>query len=264
MINKGSITVVGIGTHFDYDNTAAFQRALTNATRIMTIIREPKSTWLDLEFHDLPIEVLSEAYRKGINRQFNYEIASDKVITSAKQGEHVCFVTYGSPVTYDRVATLIRLKAIEQHIPCVVYSGVSSIDSILGFIGEDMAPGLQIVEARWAIRSRYRPDPKLALLLMQIGAIWTDEIPELNDSSTNKLNAIRDFLLLYFPNNHLVIFVRAPVTIADSGYLRISYLEDINSGPRDDILGTSLFVPAMVDPDQKRKHWYQMFVEQSR
>jgi hypothetical protein len=257
-MSTGAISIVGLGICFGRDRTEGLRRELAQCQRIFTIVREPVSLWAPEDVALPPVVTLYNEYAEGVERVLNYEKAATRVLGAALQGERVCFLTYGSPSVYDRVAMLLRLRGVEAGLDVRCLSAVSSIEAILSFIGEDMAPALQVAEARWAVRSGYRIEPNAALLLTQIGAFWTDQVPLLSEAAPERLEPLRHYLSQAYEGAHPAIFVRAPVTDGDQGYLRVASIEGLVFGSQADLLGTSLFVPAAIDRERERKLWHRL------
>ncbi len=141
---------------------------------VFTTIREPASLWLPHELRDVELVRLHEEYTNRDDRLDNYRRIAAKVVARARSGAQVAYFTYGSPVVFDRVVSIIAEESRSKSIDCRVIPAASSVDALLAFIGSDMAPGLQICEARWLVTQKVRLDPSLAALLFQPGLFMTD------------------------------------------------------------------------------------------
>ena len=180
------------------------------------------------------------------DRLDNYLRIAERVLARAQEGGNVAYVTYGSPVVFDRVVSIIAGTSRDEGLDCRVIPAASSIDALLAFIGEDMAPGLQICEARWLVKAKVRIDPSLAALLFQPGVFATDGVARGTADELASLAELREYLGAFYPEDHPALFVRAPFSVMDPGYLARRTIGALERGSTDDLRDTSLYLPAQA------------------
>jgi len=250
---RREVVILGTGTMLGGDLTVRFRDALTAAARIFTIVREPAGLWLPKDLATVELQSLNHLYSNAESRVDNYLRVGRYVVDAAAGGGTTALVTYGSPVVYDRVTSVVRNLCEANRILCRVIPAVSSIDSMMAVLGEDIAPGIQICEARWLVKSQIPMTASLQALLFQVGIAWTDGLARTDDATPDKLAELKHYLLRFYPPAHPAVFLRAPGFDGDAGYRRATPLARLDMGFVDDLLGTSLYLPAAgVSPGGSR------------
>jgi hypothetical protein len=212
---------------------------------VFTTIREPASLWLPHELREVELVRLDREYVNRQDRLDNYLRIAERVVAAARAGDRVAYFTYGSPVAFDRVVSLIVERSRAEAIDCRVLPATSSVDALLAFLGLDLAPGLQICEARWLVKRSVRLDPSLAALLFQPGLFMTDGIAEGSVEELAALAELRNYLAAFYPADHPALFVRAPFNVMDEGYLARRTVGTLERGSPEDLRDTSLYLPAI-------------------
>ena len=258
METKGHVWVMGAGAFTSRRLPVGLADRLAKLKAVFTIIREPLGIWLPVELRGIQVVRLADEFTNFTDRIDNYQRVARRVVEAARDGSEVMYITYGSPVIFDRVLSFIRNMCFEANLLCTVIPATSSVDALLAFVGEDMAPGLQICEARWLVRNSIRLDPRLAVLLFQVGVYWTDGLVQPTEIQTSHLVSLKEYLLKVFPAKHPAVFVRAPFTMADEGYANCRSLDELDSGVPQDLMGTSLYLPALSDTERDYKSWWCM------
>ena len=156
-----------------------------------------------------PLESLSRAYRRDRKRYDNYREATGIVLAATESERPVAYLTPGNPVTFDRVAHEILAATRERNLRAVVIAGVSSVDTVLVDLQQDPAPGLPIFEASLFVGAKVQPDMRFAYLLMQIGVFGTNYPVIGREPRVNVLAPLKDYLLQFYPSDHLVVLVRS-------------------------------------------------------
>ena len=239
------LAIVGTGVSPTAHMTEETRAVLTGAQQIATIIQEPAERWLPAAARHVPIHDLYHFYRGDRERCCNYEEACARVVDLALTATSTVLVCPGAPNMYDRLVTLVAEAAVRAGLRVRIYPAVSSLEGCLAHLGEDMAPGLQVHEVRWFMRRGLALNVEIASFFVQPGAALTDRMPTLADASPANLGPWRERLLEQLPPEHPIVFVRAPYGCDDEGYLRVARLEKACAGPREDLIGTSLYVPAL-------------------
>jgi hypothetical protein len=241
---KGQIWVLGVGAYGSRRLPVGVADRMGQLDAVFTIIREPRSLWLPHELGEVEVIRLDGEFTNRRNRLDNYLRIAGRVLDRARVGGNVAYFTYGSPVVFDSVVSIIASSSRDERIDCRVIPATSSIDALLAFIGEDIAPGLQICEARWLVRAKVRINPLLATLLFQPGVFATDGIAHGTADELAALAELREYLRAFYSHDHPVLFVRAPFSVIDAGYLARRTLDALEQGSPDDLKDTSLYLPA--------------------
>ncbi len=242
---RHELAIVGTGVSPTAHLTEETRAVLAGAEQIATIIQEPVERWLPVAARHRPIHDLYHLYRDDRERRCNYEEACARVVDLALTATSTVLVCPGAPNMYDRLVTLVAEAAIRAGLRVRIYPAVSSLEGCLALMGEDMAPGLQVHEVRWFMRRGLALNVEIAGFFVQPGAALTDRMPTLADASPENLAPWRERLLEQLPPEHPIVFVRAPYSSDDEGYLRVTRLGQACEGTREDLIGTSIYVPAL-------------------
>jgi hypothetical protein len=241
---NGQIWVLGLGAYGSRRLPVGVADRMGQLDAVFTIVREPPSLWLPHELSEVEVIRLDGEFTNRRDRLDNYLRIAGRVLSRARLGGNVAYFTYGSPVVFDSVVSMITRSSRDEGIDCRVIPATSSVDALLAFIGEDMAPGLQICEARWLVKAKVRVDPSLATLLFQPGVFATKGIAGGTADELAALAELREYLRAFYSHDHPALFVRAPFSVIDAGYVARRTLETLEQGSTDDLKDTSLYLPA--------------------
>jgi hypothetical protein len=244
---KGQIWILGLGAYGARCLPTGVASRMEGVACVFTTIREPASLWMPHELRDIELVRLHGEYTNRSDRLDNYKRISERVVASARADGRVAYFTYGSPVAFDRVVSLIVEQSRAEGVECQVLPATSSVDALLAYLGLDMAPGLQICEARWLVKRSVRLDPSLAALLFQPGLFMTDGIPDGSLEEMAALSELRNYLAQFYPPDHPALFVRAPFTVLDEGYLARRSVRALEHGSLEDLRDSSLYLPPIGD-----------------
>jgi hypothetical protein len=242
----GRIWILGLGAYGSRHLPVGVADRMGRLDVVFTTVREPVSLWLPHELSDVELIRLDGEYINLEDRLDNYLRIASRVLAPARAGRKVAYFTYGSPVIFDRVVSTIARTSRDEGLDCQVVPATSSIDALLAFIGEDMAPGLQICEARWLVKARVRIDPSLATLLFQPSVFATDGVARGTADELATLAELREYLSVFYPQDHPALFVRAPLSVMDAGYIARRTVCALEKGSPKDLKDTSLYLPAAV------------------
>jgi hypothetical protein len=245
---SGRIWVLGLGAYASRRLPVGVADRMGRLDAVFTTVREPASLWLPHELGQVELIRLDGEYTNLEDRLDNYLRIAERVLARARAGGNVAYVTYGSPVVFDRVVSMIAKASRDESLDCRVIPAASSVDALLAFIGEDMAPGLQICEARWLVKAKVRIDPSLATLLFQPGVFATDGVARGTAEELAALAELSGYLRAFYAHDHPALFVRAPFSVMDHGYLGRRTVGALERGSLDDLRDTSLYLRAVAAP----------------
>jgi hypothetical protein len=92
-----------------------------------------------------------------------------------------------------------------------------------------------------------QPDPRTACVLVQIGLFCkrnpvTDTRPR-----ATALEVLRDYLLKFYPSDHLIVLVRSRTGGPSQPFVRPIALSELPTVPGDCQLGSSLYIPPLLE-----------------
>jgi len=126
---KGQIWILGLGAFGSRHLPTGVASRLGGLTRVFTTIREPASLWLPHELRGVDVVKLDREYVNRRDRLDNYLRIAERVVAAARAGDRVAYFTYGSPVAFDRVVSLVAERSRAEGIDCRVLPATSSVDA---------------------------------------------------------------------------------------------------------------------------------------
>jgi uncharacterized protein YabN with tetrapyrrole methylase and pyrophosphatase domain len=194
-----------------------------------------------------------EFYTEGRLRVQNYELVARAIIEAADLDRPVGYVTYGNPMSYDRVAQNLIEYANESKLMVKIVPGISSLDTILCDLNADMAPAIQIFDASWFIACQLRPTTEIAVLLMQVGAFGSLRTHYRDRPDGSSLAQLVEYLCQFYPRSHKVSLVRSTGEEEQPAKVRSLEIGELCRATANDLSGASLYLPAakILRPDER-------------
>jgi precorrin-2 methylase len=197
-----------------------------------------------------PLQSLSPAYSKDRLRSENYHEAARMVLDAAARATPVAFLTPGHPMVFDSVAQNI-LEATRRHNYKVrIVNGISSIDTVLACLQEELAPGLQILDATIAMTHNITLDPRIACLLLQTSVLGTLYPTADKAATTQSWRRLRDYLTHFYPTTHPVHAVRSENPFTPDPAIHTTTIANLATHPEAIPIGASLYIPA-ISPNKR-------------
>ncbi|MER7273756.1 SAM-dependent methyltransferase [Dactylosporangium sp. NPDC000244] len=187
---------------------------------------------------------LMPLYRPGELRDDTYALQVDAIVSAARADPPVAYLTPGNPMVFDSVAQGLLAAGDRLGLSIEILAGVSSIDTILVDLRRDAAPGLQIYEASTLLIYQLQPRTDIACLLMQPNAFGTVFVASDRQPTALALRPLRDYLLRFYPAEHLVWYVSSSMAGSREPQLDCFVLGDLGgteSAPQEP--GRSLYLP---------------------
>jgi precorrin-2 methylase len=131
------------------------------------------------------------------------------VISALTDFSPVGYVTYGNPLVYDSVSQHLVRFAKDSGTHLRIVAGLSSIDALLCDLGIDMAPGLQVLDATWAVAAKIVAQTDLALVLLQLGAFGSLRTHYQVMPPASALHDLITYLSGFYPSSHEVFLVQS-------------------------------------------------------
>jgi uncharacterized protein YabN with tetrapyrrole methylase and pyrophosphatase domain len=196
------------------------------------------------------VEVINalEMYVEGGPRVRNYETVARTIIRALENHRPLGYVTYGNPMSYDRVAQNLVLYAKESDCALQIVPGISSVDTVLCDLMVDMAPAIQIFEASWFFACEMNPNITAPLLLMQVGFFGSLRTHYSVRSDGRSLSELIEYLCRFYPPDHSVSLVRSTGHESQPTAIRGSALKELITATAEELSGSSLYVPSVEAP----------------
>ena len=117
-------------------------------------------------------ESLATAYEDGRARQDSYDEMVRRVLHWVRRTERVCVALYGHPGVFARVGHEAIRSARAEGYCAMMQPGISAEDCLIADLGVDPgAAGMQSAEATYFLDNRLQIEPRMALVLWQIGLL---------------------------------------------------------------------------------------------
>lgn len=150
---------------------------------------------------------------------------------------------------FDSVTHGLLTLGKERGLTVKVYPAVSSIDTIMVDLEHEVAPGLQIYDATWLVGCSIEPRVDIPCLLLQTSVFGTAYVAAGYQPRPHALVPLRDHLLQFYPGSHEIAFVSsAEQWYGEAGIYRLM-LQDLGTIGKQELQGTSLFIPRLRDPN---------------
>jgi uncharacterized protein YabN with tetrapyrrole methylase and pyrophosphatase domain len=238
--------LIGLGVMIPGHVTVQATRAMSQCSFLYSIVQESPRLWLPSD-KLTKIEVVNvlEWYAEGRLRTENYERVARAILASLGGGRCVGYVTYGSPMSYDRVAQNLVQYARETGLSVQVVPGISSLDTVLCDLRVDVAPGIQIFEASWMVACQVLPRVDVPVLLVQVGAFGSLLTHYTRRSDGSSLRELVEYLSQLYPKTFRVSLVRSTGQEDQPAKVQSLALACLCDVTQDDLSGASLYIPAL-------------------
>ena len=155
-----------------------------------------------LRSHCTDIRTVFDIYEQtDRSRAEIYREVAARVVSEGQQLNRVALVVFGHPLFLISASEYVSHLGRESGFTVRVLPAVSSFDTILCDIEEDLGYGVQIYCAENLLDHKYRIDPRVPLLLFQLTQF---KDPKLIRSAPDPgvFAPLVDYLLQYYPADH--------------------------------------------------------------
>jgi uncharacterized protein YabN with tetrapyrrole methylase and pyrophosphatase domain len=230
---------------------------MAQCDRIYAIVQEPPRIWLPKNAPpSLDVVNAFALYEEGAVRSDNYERVTKTILGAFQAANNVGYVTYGNPLAYDSVAQSLVLSAPRQGIDTIVVPGISSIDTLLCDLRTDMAPGIQVFEASWAVAANIQLDVGTAAILLQLGTFGSLRAHYRDRRPAESLAGLMNYLAARYGPDHRVALVQSSGG-PRSARIRHVEIRNLCDVAISDYLAASMYIPPLrpagVDEEIVRK-----------
>ena len=234
--------ILGAGVSTPAHLTLEVLDALKKCKVLYTVIRQPKEEWLPVS---VDIEVISywKLFKSGDFRTNNYNLAVETILSAVKTQKPVAYLTPGNPVVFDSVSHALIQQGRERGYKVVVCAGISSIDTLLVDLVQDVTPGLQVYDASSVVLYDINLNPCFPVILFQVDVFGSNRALHGINLPLDYLVPLKNHLLKFYPGNHEVVFVRSQTSKDTDGRMNKMKIKDLDNVDSREEMGTSLFIP---------------------
>lgn len=238
--------ILGAGVKIPAHLTVEVLEAIQSSNVLYTVIRKPKEEWLPTS---VDIDVISywDLFKAGDIRRNNYKRAVESILDAIEAKGPVAYLTPGNPVVFDSVSHALIEEGGKRGYKLKVCTGISSVDTLLTDVVQDIAPGLQIYDSSSLVLYDIPLNSCFPSILFQVDVFGSNRALHGIKTPRNYLLPLKEHLLRFYPENHEVTFVRSEMfTPAEKRLhkLTINSLDDIDSMEE---MGTSLYIPSLEE-----------------
>ena len=195
------LVLLGYGVADSLQFTIEAQRAIGRATTVYAIAPPPS---LAAHLKSLRIKLVDLAERLATGPEGALDVA-DFLLRRAALEPPAVLISPGNPLFLNSVARLLLQAANERSIAVTLVPGVSVLDTVISDLGLDVTTrGLQIFEARHLLGLRHQPNPRVPLLVLEMGALPLG-FPQAEPAAVH--HAFHDHLAAHYPAEHAVTLI---------------------------------------------------------
>jgi precorrin-6B methylase 1 len=170
MADGGHLVLLGYGVADSLQVTVEAQRAIGRATTVYAVTPPPG---LVQYLKGLRVKVvdLGEKLSEGSGPAAVLDVADFLLRRAVLEPPAVLF-SPGNPLFLNNLARLLLQAANERGVAVTLVPGVSLLDTVISDLGLDVTTrGLQVFDARHLLGLRHQPNPRVPLLVLEVGAL---------------------------------------------------------------------------------------------
>jgi uncharacterized protein YabN with tetrapyrrole methylase and pyrophosphatase domain len=212
----GSLTIVGTGIRLASQVTSEALAQIEHAERLFYLAGEPATAYW-LQRLNASAESLLDCYVEGRPRAAAYVEMATRALDAVRAGQRVVVAFYGHPgIAVDPAHAMLR-QARKEGYRARMLPGISAEACLIADLGVDpLRPGWQSYEAWTFMAARPRFDPRVSLVLWQIGLIYHRGISMAGTHDPRGLKDLSRALSTRYPSTHSVVLYEAsPFHIAE-------------------------------------------------
>lgn len=193
---------------------------------------------------------LDKVYWSGELDEDVYTRIADMVLDEGKKGPRVVLVVDGHPGIYQDLSWDIYDRGRRRGLKVKILPALSFFDLMIAFCDLRIdASGLQILDATSIVAFNFTLDPYVDTLLMQIGWFGTSLLVEIDESKKGRFSPLIKYLSQYYPRNHVVKLIRAPVRADERPTIISTKISSLDRYHKSITTDMTLLVPALGTGD---------------
>lgn len=170
MPHPGSLTVVGTGIRTALQTTPEARACIERADKVLFLLDPVGARWI--ASLNPSAESLDHLYSADLPRLETYRAMVDVILVHVRQGLDVCVAFYGHPGVFVSPSHEAIERARSEGYRALMLPAISAEDCLVADLGVDPGRwGCHAYEATDFLLHRRVPDPSVALILWQLGAL---------------------------------------------------------------------------------------------
>jgi uncharacterized protein YabN with tetrapyrrole methylase and pyrophosphatase domain len=249
MSSNSSVHVFGFGVRAINQITLESNYLLQQMEKVFHIEHDPRVSEYLADIGCTEVN-LKHLYEDGRRREEVYQEICDVIIEEARGGSKCAYLAPGNPVFLNAVVFKLRESTSRLGIPIFVYSGVSSIDTLLTdlFIPVE-ATGLQCFEATHFVRMKPVIDKRVPLLLFQPGVVEAYDVRRIAGVHLPGVKILQNVLIELYGTDQEWILLRSAISTDESPVISTGVLSDLLEKASHLKMGT-LLIPGNWECDE--------------
>lgn len=194
---------------------------------------------------------LSDDYWTGELCDDVYKRLEETVVAEVrKNGPGVSIIVDGHPMLFDDVNWSLLRKGKRRGLNVVAIPGISSLDTMMIDVGEDLGNGAQIVHANQLLVYEIALDPHLQTYVLQVGKFGTEFFSrETRRNLPGRFTPLAAHLTRFYPADHMATLIISLGKKSIRCRIRLGELDNARAflhRHQDD--GLTMYIPAYPRP----------------
>lgn len=237
------ITIIGTGLRGERHLTLEAIEALSRAERVYHLVTGIEAVQTLSRFNPVVLPLFHFYQEGALDLEVYGQIAS--FLIAEGQQLDIVFAVMGHPSIYVAPTHLLIENGPRWGVAVDVLAGISTIDSIILTLPRDIgSTGLQVLDSNRLVSYGLTPDPRVPLLLFQVGCFGSGYITRCRENADNRLSRLVDALLVFYPEKHPVRLVEYGMGYPHTERNYVLYLRDLRHAGALVNYNTTLLVPA--------------------
>ena len=194
---------------------------------------------------------LDDVYWTGEVDEEVYTRIANIVLDQAKDGPGVALVVDGHPGIYQDLTWDIRDRGRRRGLKVVILPAISFLDLMIAFCDLKVdASGLLLLDATSIVAYGYDLYPHVDTLVLQIGWFGTSLLVDIEEHKKGRFDPLVKYLCKYYPENHVVRLIRAPVSADEKPTIIKTKLSSLDRFHKKITTDMTMLIPAIGDTDE--------------
>jgi hypothetical protein len=241
--HQGSLTVVGTGIRTALQTTPEARACIERADKVLFLLDPVGARWI--ASLNPSAETLDHLYSADLPRRETYRAMVDAIMLHVRRGLDVCVAFYGHPGVFVHPSHDAVERARDEGYPARMLPAISAEDCLVADLGVDPGRwGWHAYEATDFLLHGNVPDPSVALILWQLGALG--ERRARLGPHPDALRILKERLTEHYgPDHEVILYEASPYPIGDAVIVH-TRLEDLGAAKIRPMV--TLYVPPAAAP----------------
>lgn len=186
---------------------------------------------------------LDRFYWTGEDREVVYKRLVRIVLDEVRLGPGVALVGYGHPLLFDDVCAELRRRTHNLGLKCIVYPGISCLDTLCIDLGIDYGDGLQIFDTTELVQLEFSMCVELHTILFQVYEFGEDVTADAIRPVRGRFAPLEKYLSRFYPVTHPVTLAYSEDGSGGGPVLVKTRIRSIDKKQKIMFPGISLYIP---------------------